>query len=209
VLADLGFGPPSYGPRIGPYNDCSPDDEEAEWAAWQYIDLTPMPYFASLHPPCNYPVWNPPPPPPEDDDAVPIDEVVRSRCKSTVAMGLYRSYAGTLSQHGKGRAFWDMMRFRPYRRLGVVFWSSCRMFKAGLLREKAPSRAQSFAGDCGEKVKISQHGIWARWLALVRKGLPCRHRVKLDGVTGLESSLFTRPCLFVNIMGHTEVEHYC
>jgi hypothetical protein len=162
VLAGLGFGPPYYGPRISPYNDSCLDDEEAEWAAWQYSDLTPMPYFATMDPHLdwqNYPVWSPPPPPPADDDTVPNDQRLRSRCESTVAMRLYRLYSGTLSRHGQGRAYWGMMRFRPYRRLGVVFWSSCRMYEVGLLCGKASSCAQFSAGDRVEQVQISQHGL--------------------------------------------------
>jgi hypothetical protein len=182
VLADLGLGPPSYGHHTGTAtdtkDDCSSPNEEPEWASWQYPDSTPLPFFASLdlpaHWPDAYPIWCAPPLP--KDASTPPDQRAEKRLNITVPTRLYRLYSRVLSRHGQGSAYWDMMRFAPYRRLGVVFWSSYRMLEAGLLRGQSLPAAFYSAAD-RSRGEVGQHRMWANWLGIVGKGLPCGHSI--------------------------------
>ncbi|KAF9885831.1 hypothetical protein FE257_012303 [Aspergillus nanangensis] len=144
----------------------------------RFLNETTVPFFESFDLPQTSSsqdtafkhVWCPPPVP----DETPITRAWRGglqRCgEPTGQTMLYRSHALMLTRMRP--AVVDMMEIQPYRRLGVLLWTTWRMYSVGLFPNNRPERTPAPNGgflEVNRKRVTAVRDMQSRWLVLVGK----------------------------------------
>ncbi|OQE42934.1 hypothetical protein PENCOP_c003G02441 [Penicillium coprophilum] len=162
VLSDLGLSPVYSYPRLG-------EHKESIQAVWWYPSQTPPPLFHSFEfeRGMNVPIWPLPPTPPDDLVSFVWNLDVKGCGRRTLLMDAYKNWAYLRPNTGYTR-----LSIQLYRRLGIFFWDSWRMYSTGLdirgnfgLRRPAPDGDEELVELLG--VHYAPVEEWrSRWLTL-------------------------------------------